>query len=926
MCPLPFKRDSGSFSGGDRASSPRVSGIQVEADEKKLFSVPLAHVSSSHVMKRQKVINYGKSGDVTPPPAKKLALAAPLISTSPNPVAPSTSSSPLNRTKLPSSSLQKAASTSQTPIAFPKPSESEELGAEIHYEVLWNARSSKVHKIRDNGTLKVLGNRCTLYDTTGAQMATTITYSASKLADLKEEEELRVGDKELIVQGRISKVERDGREKVAKDDQTNGVAKPQTVSKVATAVKSGPLHATSKAPVRTARAALKLETLDKNRFILCSGVTGDGRPTEVVLEPFLRDVMRPHQLEGVRFMYECVTGMREHATGPTTGCILADVMGLGKTLQTIALLRTLANQNPNGSTVPLVKKSIVVTPVSLVVPWSKEVTKWLGRERMAPVVISEIPKAQAAELIRRFKDAVDEKLLIISYEQLRIHLELLKQISFGLVVCDEGHRLKNPSSKLSQDLLSLNIPRRVILSGTPFQNNLSEYYALVDFVNPESLGTPEEFRARFDRPISASKVRGASSAVVELGTQRSSELISLSNCFVLRRTSAVLEAFLPQKHEVVVFCKPTKQQISSYTTVLSSLGLCDSDLTERELKEDEAVEANMEEWDGDGRSALAAMTQLSKICNHPSLLLPKDDSTSFTPLQVSISEILLGDQSDDDSEWRSRCSDAKFSGKFLVLQQMLELIRATTKDKVVIVSSFTKTLDLVGSLARQKDWKSVRLDGSTDAAHRNHAIEQFQRDPSVFLFLLSTKAGGAGLNLFAANRLVLFDSCWNPAFDTQAQARIWRDGQTKPTWIYRFLTTGMLDEKIFQRQLVKNDMGRTVLDEASVDGEGDDSASKRSKSESTQMSASSFSLEDLQDVFSINLGTRCDTHDISGCTCTGGKTASKKSKKLSHGEISDWEHLPDARKFADPILAKASADLVTFLFSKSTHPASSSAP
>lgn len=877
-------------------------------------------------MKRQKVINYGKSSEASPPPTKKMA-AEPAPEPT-NHLASPTSKSPLVRSKLPVSAPPRALS-SKSPVAVPvKSTESSESANEIIYSVLWTTRSSKMHKTYDNGTMKVIGNRCTVYDLTGSQLATCISYSADKLESLQEEDDLRVGDKELKVQGRISKLERADIENVAKDDLTKGTVRPKVVSKVTAISKSGPLHASSSAPQRVSRAALQLQSMDKDRFILYNGNSVDGKATQVALEPFLRDLMRPHQLEGVRFMYECVTGMREHSAGPTSGCILADVMGLGKTLQTIALLRTLANQNPNGTIVPLVKKAIVVTPVSLVMPWSKEVTKWLGRERMAPVAISEIPKSQAAELIRRFKDAVDQKLLIISYEQLRIHLELLKQITFGIMVCDEGHRLKNPSSKLSQDLLSLNIPRRVILSGTPFQNNLSEYYALADFVNPGALGSPEEFRADFERPISASKVRGSSTSIVQLGAERSRELIERTSSFILRRTSSVLEAFLPQKHEVVVFCKPTTQQISAYTTVLSSLGLCSENASKEEIGDDEAIEVNMDEWDGDGRSALAAMTQLSKICNHPSLLLPKDSAASFTPLQVSICDLLLGNQSNDDREWKTRCADAKFSGKFLVLQNLLDSIRGSTKDKVVIVSSFTKTLDLVAEMAKLKDWKSVRLDGSTDSAHRNHAIEQFQRDPSVFLFLLSTKAGGAGLNLFAANRLVLFDSCWNPAFDTQAQARIWRDGQTKTTWIYRLLTTGMLDEKIFQRQLVKNEMGRTVLDEASADADTENGKSSKSSRDHAQLSASSFSMEDLKDVFSLNKGTRCDTHDMSGCLCTGSKLKKKShmvQKKLTKDEISDWEHIPDAKNFVDPVLAKSSSDLITFLFAKSTHPPASAA-
>jgi hypothetical protein len=179
-------------------------------------------------------------------------------------------------------------------------------------------------------------------------------------------------------------------------------------------------------------------------------------------------------------------------------------------------------------------------------------------------------------------------------------------------------------------------------------------------------------------------------------------------------------------------------------------------------------------------------------------------------------------------------------------------------------------------MCERNAWKFVRLDGSTENKERQRRVQDFQTDPSIcsplaihthytnytllfslthlgflfaVVFLLSTKAGGVGFNLPAANRLVLFDSDWNPALDQQAQARVWRDGQTKTTYIYRLLTTGSIEEKIFQRQLVKIQMSKTLVDSVDLNG------------------GAGFSPDDLKDIFQLNNETLCDTHELSGCTC-----------------------------------------------------------
>lgn len=216
------------------------------------------------------------------------------------------------------------------------------------------------------------------------------------------------------------------------------------------------------------------------------------RSVEVVVDPLISKNLRPHQREGVKFLYECVMGLRD-ING--NGAILADDMGLGKTLQTIALLWTLLKQNPIYEDAPVIKKALIVCPVTLINNWKKEIRKWLGRERVG-VYVAEGNKTRLSDFTR----GKSYSIMIIGYERLRmVHEELQKGAGIDIVIADEGHRLKTSKNKSAQAINTLNTDKRIILSGTPIQNELSEFYAMVDFVNPGILGKWSAFSKTFEK-------------------------------------------------------------------------------------------------------------------------------------------------------------------------------------------------------------------------------------------------------------------------------------------------------------------------------------------------------------------------------------------------------------------------------------------
>lgn len=596
----------------------------------------------------------------------------------------------------------------------------------------------------------------------------------------------------------------------------------------------------------------------------------------VVVDPVLCRVLRPHQREGVQFMYDCLTGVK---IPDYFGCILADDMGLGKTLQCITLLWTLLRQSPNIREGPTIANVVIICPSSLVKNWFNEINKWLGTRLHALAIDS-----------GQSSDAVDEKLeqfgrqqmngrrrstnpvLIVSYETFRGHANVLEHVEVGLMICDEGHRLKNMESQTYVCLKKVNCKRRIIISGTPIQNDLLEYYSLVDFVNPGLLGNSSEFRRTYENPISKGRDADASDHQVALGQERQKSMISIVERCLIRRTAELLSKYLPLKYELVVCSQLEPAQKALYEFFIKSKRI------QKALNQE-----RFERRKGGGQSTLQAITFLKKLSNHPQLVYETcvKGEESFGGLESMFPPGFSKSIRNFEPLW---------SGKFKLLDSILANIKQTTDDRVVLISNYTQTIDLFQRLCDMRGYKWTRLDGTMTTKKRDKIVQRFN-DPttSEFVFLLSSKAGGCGLNLIGANRLIMFDPDWNPANDGQAMARVWRDGQRKTCFLYRFLATGTIEEKIFQRQTHKKALSNCIVD-------------------SVEDVERHFSLADLKELFRLeDDSVLSDTHSKFNCKrCSDNQQIQDPpSSADTASDLADWHHCYEPKTIPDDKLAEA---------------------
>ncbi|OBZ66115.1 DNA repair and recombination protein RAD54B [Grifola frondosa] len=549
----------------------------------------------------------------------------------------------------------------------------------------------------------------------------------------------------------------------------------------------------------------------------------------VVIDPVLARHLRPHQIEGVKFMYECVMGLRKHEG---QGCILADEMGMGKTLQTISLVWTLLKQNPYTGIGPVVGKVLIVCPVSLINNWKSEFHKWLGKDRVG-IFVGDKDKA----VIKQFLNSRIHQVLIIGYERLRTVISELAYCSppIGLIICDEGHRLKSANNKTSTMFEALRTPRRIILSGTPIQNELSEFHAMADFCNPGLLDDYSTFRKVYETPILKSRAPGCTAKEAELGIARSNQLTTISRSFVLRREAGILKKYLPPKHEYVVFVTPTKLQLSIFNKILSADKLDN-------LVRDSTAES------------LALINILTKISNSPILLKAtadqaklKANKTGDVVKRNAIQEALTL------LPERAKVEDVSLSGKLAALANLLRALFKHTDEKCIIVSHYTSTLNIIEAFCKKKSYTYHRLDGQTATSKRQEYVNDFNKSSQSkrFIFLLSSKAGGVGLNLIGASRLCLIDSDWNPSHDLQSMARIHRDGQNV---LYSFIVS--LLRAPSTRQVTKIGLSDSLMGNGTSDSKSD-----------------SFTRKDLRDIFTIHPETSCHTHDLLECPCEASANA-----------------------------------------------------
>ncbi|QPG73016.1 hypothetical protein FOA43_000320 [Brettanomyces nanus] len=471
--------------------------------------------------------------------------------------------------------------------------------------------------------------------------------------------------------------------------------------------------------------------------------------------------LKEYQVKGLEWM---VSLFNNHLNG-----ILADEMGLGKTIQSIALITYLLEQkNETG-------KFLLIVPLSTITNWTMEFDRW------APTVKKIVYKGsqQQRKAMSYSVRSGDFTVLLTTYEYVIRDRPMLAKFKWAHMIIDEGHRLKNTHSKLFQTLTQYYHTRnRLILTGTPLQNSLPELWALLNFILPKVFNSVKSFDEWFNTPFANT----GNQEKLELSEEESLLIIrrlhKVLRPFLLRRLKKDVEKDLPDKVEKIIKCKLSALQTRIYKQLLDHNAL---------FIGSGSVGANKAGLRGLNNKIM----QLRKICNHPFVFEEVEDLVNPSRLTT-------------DLIWRS-------SGKFELLDRILPKLQVT-HHRTLLFFQMTQVMDIMEDFLRLRGVKYLRLDGSTKADDRQDMLKAFNAPHSeYFCFLLSTRAGGLGLNLQTADTVVIFDTDWNPHQDLQAQDRAHRIGQTHEVRIYRLITEDSVEEVILERAHQKLDIDGKVI-------------------------------------------------------------------------------------------------------------------
>lgn len=482
-----------------------------------------------------------------------------------------------------------------------------------------------------------------------------------------------------------------------------------------------------------------------------------------------------YQKTGVQWLWELYSAH--------TGGIVGDEMGLGKTIQVIAFLAGLHHS------ARITKPVLVVAPATVMKQWVNEFHTWwppfrvsilhssgagmhdVGREAreedelqtrlLSTRVKKPLTKAQKAARAIVNRVARDGHILVTTYAGLQTYADSLIPMDWEYVILDEGHKIRNPNAAITIYCKELRTANRIILSGTPMQNNLVELWSLFDFVYPMRLGTLVNFRNQFDFPIRQGGYANATNLQIQTALRCAETLKDAIAPYLLQRFKADVASDLPKKTEQVLFCKLTKFQRESYENFLGS-------------DEFKSIIAGK-------RQMLYGVDVLRKICNHP-------DLQEHRTLSIK-SGYNYG-------------AGVK-SGKMQVVKALLELWKEQGH-KTLLFAQHRIMLDILERFIKTMGgFNYRRMDGTTPIAMRQSMVDEFNNNDEAHVFLLTTKVGGLGVNLTGADRVIIYDPDWNPSTDVQARERAWRLGQKREVMIYRLMTAGTIEEKIYHRQLFK---------------------------------------------------------------------------------------------------------------------------
>ncbi|KAF8401988.1 hypothetical protein HHK36_012939 [Tetracentron sinense] len=648
----------------------------------------------------------------------------------------------------------------------------------------------------------------------------------------------------------------------------------------------------------------------------------------VRIPPSISAKLKPHQISGIRFMWEnIIQSIRKVKSGDKgLGCILAHTMGLGKTFQVIAFLYSAMRSVDLG-----LKSALIVTPVNVLHNWRQEFVKWRPVE-LKPLrvfMLEDVSRERRVELLAKWR--TKGGVFLIGYSAFRNlslgkHVKdrhVAREICYALqdgpdiLVCDEAHMIKNTRADTTQALKQVKCQRRIALTGSPLQNNLMEYYCMVDFVREGFLGSSHEFRNRqgfftttflFQNPIENGQHTNSTLVDVKIMNQRSHILYEQLKGFVQRMDMNVVKKDLPPKTVFVIAVKLSPLQRKLYKKFLDVHGFTNEKVSSEKIR----------------RSCFFAGYQaLAQIWNHPGLLQMSKEHKDYLRGEDAVENFLVDDSSSDDNMERDilvgerprNKSDAThrksnngflhedwwkdllhekiykevdYSGKMALLLDILSM-SSDAGDKALVFSQSLATLDLVefylsklpqqgrdGKYWKQgKDW--YRLDGSTAGSERQKLVERFNEpmNKRVKCTLISTRAGSLGINLHAANRVIIVDGSWNPTHDLQAIYRVWRYGQRKPVYAYRLMAHGTMEEKIYKRQVTKEGLAARVVDRQQI---------HRTMSKEEVLHLFDFGDDENSDAMPEQ--SQEDRHPTNQDITGQGATLLKQKLPLSHGSCS----------------------------------------
>jgi ATP-dependent helicase STH1/SNF2 len=475
--------------------------------------------------------------------------------------------------------------------------------------------------------------------------------------------------------------------------------------------------------------------------------------------------LKEYQIKGLQWM---ISLYNNNLNG-----ILADEMGLGKTIQTISLITYLIEKKQQPG------PFLVIVPLSTLTNWTSEFEKW------APSVSKIVYKGPPNQR-KQYQQQIrwgQFQVLLTTYEFIIKDRPILSKIKWVHMIVDEGHRMKNANSKLSSTITQYYSTRfRLILTGTPLQNNLTELWAMLNFVLPTIFKSATSFDEWFNTPFANTGGQDKMELTEEEQLLVIRRLHKVLRPFLLRRLKKDVEKDLPDKTERVIKCNFSTLQAKLYKQLVTHNRLMVSD--------GKGGKTGM-------RGLSNMLMQLRKLCNHPFVFEEVEDQMNPT-------------RGTNDLLWRS-------AGKFELLDRVLPKFQATGH-RVLMFFQMTQIMNIMEDYLRLRGMQYLRLDGATKADDRSDLLKKFNAPNSpYFCFLLSTRAGGLGLNLQTADTVIIYDSDWNPHQDLQAQDRAHRIGQKNEVRILRLITSNSVEEKILERANYKLDMDGKVIQAGKFD-------------------------------------------------------------------------------------------------------------